>query len=280
MTDKDSFRRPAPRPSHAQPARAVQSAQSAQPVRPVQPAHPADTLRLAKRVAELFSCSRREAEQYVEGGWIMVDGIVVEESGARIGAAQSIVLLPDATLAPIEPVTLLFHKPAGVESLGDLTPALAFITPESRLIDDRSGQRFLHKHLRDLTLATPLGKVASGLVVLTQDFRVARKLVDDATRIEHEYVVEVAGTMIADGLALLNAGIPMPGRPPGAVKVSWQNETRLRFAAKALKTGHVTLMCEAVGMQVKSMRRIRVGRLAMAGLPSGHWRYLLGYERF
>jgi 23S rRNA pseudouridine2604 synthase len=236
------------------------------------PLRPADTVRLAKRVADAFACSRREAEQYIEGGWISVDGAVLEEPGARVVPGQAIAMLPQATL--------LVHKPAGMEALGDAQALLALITPAQRAADDRSGQRLLQKHLRGLTLATPLGKVASGLVVLTQDFRVARKLVDDAVRIEHEFIVEVTGAIAADGLQRLNEGIPLPGRPPGTVKVSWQNETRLRFAAKALKTGHVTLMCDAVGLQVKSMRRIRVGRIAMAGLASGHWRYLLGYERF
>lgn len=238
------------------------------------------TQRLARRVCALFGCSRREAEQYVEGGWVMVDGVVTEEPGARVRPLQTVSLLPEATLAPVEAVTIVVNKPAGLDALGDMTSLLGLLTPEARAADDRSGQRILRKHFSNLTLATPLAKIASGLVVLTQDYRVARKLVDEAARIEHEYVVEVTGAMAADGLARLNAGLPMPGRPPGPVKVSWQNETRLRFAAKALKTGHVTLMCEAVGLTAISMRRIRVGRLAMAGLPAGQWRYLLGYERF
>lgn len=238
-----------------------------------------DSVRLAKRLAELQACSRREAEQYIEGGWVLVDGEVVEEPGFRV-AQQRIELAPGATLAPIAPVTILVNKPAGLEALADPASILALVMPQSRAADDRSGQRFLQRHARDLTIATPLGKVASGLVVLTQDFRIVRKLVDDAVRIEHEYIVEVGGQIAADGLARLNAGIALPGRAPGAVKVSWQNETHLRFAAKALKTGHVTLMCEAVGLIPGAMRRIRVGRLPMAGLASGQWRYLMGYERF
>ncbi len=209
-----------------------------------------------------------------------VDGVVTEEPGARVHPLQMVVLLPEATLAPVEAVTILVHKPAGIDALGDLAPLLGLLTPAARAADDRSGQRILRKHHSNLILATPLPRIAGGLVVLTQDYRVARKLVEEAARIEHEYVVEVAGAMVENGLALLNAGLPMPGRPPGAVKVSWQNETRLRFAAKALKTGHITLMCTAVGLQATSMRRIRVGRIAMAGLPAGQWRYLAGYERF
>lgn len=238
-----------------------------------------DTVRLAKRLAEQVGCSRSEAEQYIAGGWVRVDGVVAEEPGMRVDR-QTVELLPDAIAAPIDAVTFLFHKPAGLEALADPAAVLGAIGPETRAIDDRSATRFLKHHLRELRLACPLGTVASGLIVLTQDFRVARKLIDDAARIELEYVVEVAGTIAADGLARLNAGIALPGRAPGPVKVSWQNETRLRFAAKTLKSGHVTVMCEAVGLRVVATRRIRVGRIAMAGLPLGQWRYLNGYERF
>ena len=238
-----------------------------------------ESTRLAKHVAERFACSRREAEQYIEGGWVMVDGVVIEEPGHRISSAE-VTLHPEATLALQPPVTLLLNKPAGLEALTDVSPLSPLLTPASRAADDRSGQRMLRRHFNDLTLATPLGKVASGLVVLTQDFRMTRKLVDDAIRIEHEFVVEVHGQIAADGVARLNAGIPLPGRPPGPVKVSWQNENRLRFAAKALKSGHITVMCDAVGLEVVGMRRIRVGRMPMAGLAEGQWRYLAAYERF
>lgn len=238
-----------------------------------------ESIRLAKHVAEHFSCSRREAEQYIEGGWVLVDGAVVEEPGHRVANAE-VTLHPDATLAPQAAVTILLNKPAGVEALADVALLLPYLTAAARAGDDRSGLRMLRRHLQQLTLATPLGKVCAGLIVLTQDFRVTRKLVDDAARIEYEFIVEVRGQIVSDGLARLNAGIALPGRPPGPVKVSWQNETRLRFAAKALKTGHVTVMCEAVGLQAVGMRRIRIGRLPMAGLAEGYWRYLAAHERF
>lgn len=239
-----------------------------------------DSIRLAKHLAKQIACSRSEAEQYIAGGWVLVDGVVVEQPGLRIDASAVVSLHPEASLAAIVAVTLLLHKPPGLELLDDPTPALALLCTSQRSSTDRSGQRLLQRHLQGLTIATPLGRAASGLVVLTQDFRVARKLVDDAARIEHEFIVEVSGQIAADGLARLNAGIALPGRAPGSVKVSWQNETRLRFAAKALKSGHICVMCAAVGLQVQGMKRIRSGRVSMASLAAGQWRYLLGYERF
>jgi 23S rRNA pseudouridine2604 synthase len=121
---------------------------------------------------------------------------------------------------------------------------------------------------------------ASGLLVCTQDFRVARKLNDDATTIEQEYVVEVAGELPPDGLKLLNHGLSYNGKALPPIKVSWQNETRLRFALKGVQNGQITHMCKSVGLQVLAMKRLRIGRVSMAKLQAGQWRYLSGYERF
>ena len=133
-----------------------------------------DSIRLSKRVAESVPCSRREAEQYIEGGWVTVDGIVIEEPGYRVTQQQSILLSPDATLIAVDPVTILLHKPAGI----DVATALASITPENLYAEDRSGIRFLKKHTVDLKPTDNLESYASGLVVFTQDWHVARKLID------------------------------------------------------------------------------------------------------
>jgi 23S rRNA pseudouridine2604 synthase len=239
-----------------------------------------ESVRLAKRVAELANCSRSEAECYIEGGWVTVDGEVVEEPGYRVQQHQ-ITLSPDASLAPIEPVTILLHKPAGLDvSDPSLQTLLSVVTPENRAPDDRSGIRFLKRHVSGLTLTDPLETDAGGLLVLTQDWRIARKLIDDALRIEHEYIVEVSGDLIAEGLALLNHGLTWNGKPLPPIKVSWQSEHRLRFGIKTPPRGLIAHMCGKVGLKVLAMKRIRIGRVPMAGLAIGQWRYLLGYERF
>ncbi len=239
------------------------------------------TIRLAKRVADMIPCSRGEAEQYIAGGWISVDGKVVEEAGARVADAQEVTLHPDATLAEIAPVTILLHKPAGFSASGDpaATPASELLGPAT-LAEGHGQPRFLKRHLAKLTLTAHLETRASGLVVYTQDFRVARKLIDDGARVEQEYIVEVKGAIIEGGLALLNHGLSYNGKEIAPMKVSWQNETRLRFALKGVRPGQIVNMCKAVGLQVVTMKRIRIGRVPMASLPEGQWRYLLDYERF
>lgn len=241
------------------------------------------SIRLAKHLAELVSCSRREAEQYIEGGWVKVDGEVVEEPGCRIGAQQQVELLPGATPEPQDPVTILFHKPAGLNLFADSPMAeLAsrLIAADKRAADDRAEHHFLKRHLVNLNLIEPLETLASGLLVFSQDWRITRKLVDDAAKIEHEFIVEVAGDIIPDGLKLLNHGLSFNRKPLPPIKVSWQNEKRLRFALKAPPRGLIVHMCEQVGLQAVAIKRIRIGRLPMAGLAVGEWRYLLGYERF
>jgi 23S rRNA pseudouridine2604 synthase len=243
-----------------------------------------NSIRLAKRVADMRPCSRREAEQYIEGGWVSVDGVVVEEAGARVAPGQQIDIDTNATLLDIVPMTILLHKPAGVNGgLGtDGAPALACLGPDTLLpaAQPTERQRFLKRHLANLTLTNPLSTAASGLLVYTQDFRVARKLVDEASRIEQEIIVEVAGELIPNGLALLNHGLPFNGKPLPQIKVSWQNEHRLRFALKGPLPGQIEHMCKLVGLSVVAIKRIRIGRVAMAGLPVGQWRYLQGFERF
>ncbi|CUI04458.1 rRNA pseudouridine synthase [Massilia antarctica] len=240
------------------------------------------TIRLAKRVSEMMPCSRAEADKYIAGGWIKVDGVVVEEAGARVADEQDVVIHPEATLVELAPVTILFHKPAGYSAGADTDaePAVNLLTQENLLVAEHGKQRFLKRHLANLTLTSPLEAKASGLVVFTQDFRVARKLVDEGAKVEQEFVVEVKGTIREGGLALLNHGLTFNGKEIAPMKVSWQNETRLRFALKGVKPGQLMHMCRLVGLSIVSIKRLRIGRVPMASLAPGQWRYLHDYERF
>ncbi len=223
-----------------------------------------NTVRLAKRLAEERPCSRREAELYIEGGFVSVDGEVVEEAGARVTMDQVITVADDATLLEIVPVTILLNKPAGAAQ------PLHLLNGDS-LTRTAPGQRFLKRHVTGQEQYLPLDAKTSGLTVFTQDFRVKRKLADEAAKMEQEIIVEVSGTISENGLQQLNT---ING------KVSWQNETRLRFAIKNPKPGLIEKLCKEVGLTVIAMKRIRIGRIAMASLPVGEWRYLQDHERF
>lgn len=234
-----------------------------------------EPVRLSKRLAELLPCSRREAELYIEGGWVTVDGQVVEEPQFKV-QEQAIVLLPGARAESQPPITLILHKPAGL----DAEHAVELLGAASRAADDSSGVHLLKRHLQRLSVPLALESEASGLLVLTQNWGVIRKLTDDFSKIEQEYIVEVVGSLSPEQLKQLQFGMSYRGRPLSPCKVSWQSETRLRFALKAPQPGQLGHMCRAVGLEVVGIRRIRIGGMAMAKLQPGQWRYLGANERF
>lgn len=242
-----------------------------------------ESVRLAKRVAELVPCSRREAEQYIEGGWVRVDGQVVETPQFRV-QDQNIELDPKATLAPSVPVTLLLHKPPGYGWNGAGRPALELLHAANRWNADRSGIRLLKRHVEQLVCVTPLEIAASGLLVFTQDWSIQRKLQQDAALVENETLVEVAGDVTAAVLRRLKRAPVIDGRAMAPAKVSISNQsagvTGLRFAVKGCLPGRIAQMCEQVALTIVAMKRLRVGRVPMAALPVGQWRYLLPHERF
>ncbi len=238
-----------------------------------------DSIRLSKRVAELSACSRRDAELTITGGWVRVDGVVVEEPQFRV-TDQRIEIDPKADLTQAEPVTLLLHKPAGVPMKALDQAATNLLSDATLWADESANIRPLKKHFSQLTVCVPLETDAAGLVVFTQDWRVVRKLTEDAATLEHEVIVEIIGELIPNGLKRLNKGIPYNGRTPPTLKVSWQNETRLRVALKGTQTGQIAHLCEAVGLEVVSMKRIRLGGISMGKLPAGQWRYMREDERF
>lgn len=236
-----------------------------------------DPIRLAKHLAKSLPCSRREAELYIVGGWVTVDGKVVEEPQFKV-SQQKIELHSEANLDPIAPVTILFHQPAATDN--KVIEPQSLISAATHAVDDYSGIRLIKQHFSRLSSCTPLERNAGGLVVFTQDGRVARKLTEDAATLEQEYIVEVSGELSNHNLRQLNHGITFNGQELSPIKVSWQNETRLRFALKGITPGQIAHMCLTVGLTLISMKRIRIGRVAMSKLQPGQWRYLKPIERF
>ncbi|UPQ83954.1 RNA pseudouridine synthase [Pseudomonas knackmussii] len=238
-----------------------------------------DPIRLSKRLAEQLGCSRREAELYIEGGWVSVDGHVIETPFFKVGD-QRIELLPGATATELPPVTLLLHKPAGQSTAADPAGAQLQLAEATHWSGDDA--RFIPRgrYFARQTALLPLEPDASGLVVFSQQREVIRKLDDPRDKLEQEYVVEVAGEPEEGGLALLAKGIGHRGKILPKAKASWQNETRLRMVLKAPQAGDIRRLCEAIGLEMLNCKRIRIGRLSMAKLPVGEWRFLGEHERF
>lgn len=251
------------------------------------------SIRLAKRLAEQQQCSRREAELLIVAGHVRVDGELVQLPEARVLPEQAITVDQGARPDAVPPVTLLLHKPAGYtqwpqdqggRNVPRNTPPSAYdlLKPETLAeVDTPHPIKVLQQHFRQLQAFLPIPLPASGLVVFTQDKRVARKLAEEGQWLEQECIAGVEGKIDEGGLELLQSGLPLRGNrrmPP--CKVSWQNERHLRFALKGIAPEEIESMCAAVGLTVVSLRRLRIGRVSLAQVPEGQWRYLMPWERF
>jgi 23S rRNA pseudouridine2604 synthase len=234
-----------------------------------------DPIRLDKRLTALLGCSRGDAQRYIEGGWVTVDGVVVEQPQTLV-TTETVVLRENAEAGRAESVSMLLHKPAGLPA----DQLCALVTPGTRSDLDATGVSLLQRHFHGLQLAMPLAAEDSGMVVVSQDGRILSYLKDRAPTLEQEYVVEVSGELAPYGLAKLAHGLSYRGWPLPPCKVSWQSETRLRFAIKPVQPGQLRDMCAQVGLQVVNIRRLRIGRVALGKLAPGEWRYLAPDERF
>lgn len=234
-----------------------------------------DPIRLDKRLTQLVGCSRGDAQRYIEGGWVTVDGAVVEQP-QRMVTDEVVTLRDNAEASRAASVSMLLHKPAGMRA----DQLCALVTPDSRSELDATGVSLLQRHFHGLQLGMALSAEDSGMVVVSQDGRMLSFLKDRSPTLEQEYVVDVSGELAPYGLARLAHGLSYRGWPLPPCKVSWQSETRLRFAIKPVQPGQLRDMCAQVGLQVTAIRRLRIGRVAMGKLAPGQWRYLAPDERF
>jgi 23S rRNA pseudouridine2604 synthase len=239
--------------------------------------------RLAKRLARELGCSRSEAERYVESGLVTVDGVVVDTPPSRVRDTQRVELVRGATLSATEPVTLLLNKPPGLKTGDAPDGAAGLLQASHRATGDHVPARVEPAHLRRQSCVTPLETTAGGLVVFSQDPRILRRLIEDASQLEHETMVDVAGA-VAQPLLVRLAIDPAEPRAPRAMRVSIGSSsdetTRLRFAIQGHQPGRIERACADAGLQVLAISRLRIGRVPLAGVPVGQWRYLGPEERF
>jgi 23S rRNA pseudouridine2604 synthase len=242
-----------------------------------------EKVRVSKLMSEQGICSRREADSYIERGWVLVDGVPVTELGTRIFPSQKITLARAAQSRQEASVTILLNKPVGYVSAQaekGYQPAITLVTAASRFGGDRSPLRFGPAHLKGLAPAGRLDIDSTGLLVLTQDGRIAKQLIGEDSGMEKEYLVRVEGKLAADGLALLNFGLSLDGAPLKRAEVRWQNKDQLQFVLREGKKRQLRRMCELVGLRVTGLKRVRIGNVRLADLPVGQWRYLRLDEKF
>ncbi|KAB0635338.1 pseudouridine synthase, partial [Burkholderia latens] len=249
-------------------------------------------MRLSKRMSELGLCSRREADEWIEKGWVLVDGERIDTLGTKVRPDQKIEIDERASAAQAAQVTILLHKPVGYvsgQAEDGYEPASVLITRANQWSGDRSGVRFSPQHLHALAPAGRLDIDSTGLLVLTQNGVIAKQLIGEQSDIDKEYLVRVRfGERLididqhfpAESLAKLRHGLELDGVPLKPAMVSWQNGEQLRFVLREGKKRQIRRMCELVGLEVIGLKRVRMGRVMLGALPQGQWRYLSADESF
>lgn len=269
-----------PIPQHLQARPTPPAYEERAPRRPVN-----EPPRLSKQISEMTQCSRREADEWIENGWVRVDGVVVTTLGTRVHPNAKIEIKEEASKHETESVTILLNKPldmaSGKTDGGEGSEgALQLIRPENRWAEDDTRFNFKATHLRGLALAGKLDAESTGMLVFTQEGSVARRITGDDTRLEKEYMVRVEGELSPEGMKLLNHGLSLDDVKLKKAQVSWQNEQQLRFVLHESRKRQIQRMCELVGLRVTSIKRIRIGSVSLGKLPPGQWRYLREGERF
>ena len=245
-----------------------------------------DPVRLNKRMAELGLCSRREADEWIERGWVRVNGEPAA-MGVKVLPQDRIEVDPKARGQQAQQVTILLHKPVGYvsgQAEDGHEPAVTLINPRTHWKGDGSSTRFSPGQLRGLAPAGRLDIDSVGLLVLTQDGRVAKTLIGEHTSVDKEYLVRVQytkeGKLPDADLKKLNHGLWMDGKPLLPAKVRWQNDDQLSFTLREGKKRQIRRMCEMVGLKVIGLKRVRIGKVKLGNLPEGQWRYLRADEQF
>jgi 23S rRNA pseudouridine2604 synthase len=247
--------------------------------------------RLARRVASLVPCSRTEAERYITGGWVKVDGQVVDRPEARVRDHQQVSVDPMASAEPLPPATVLWHKPAGVAVPDALQLptglALQWFDAPHRCAAEQALGALPRAQLHRLQPLLPLTIDVAGLMVLTQHPAISRRLTEGARDLEQEWFADLAPTeepataeARAAWLAAAQRARTDEARRHPPLRASWQSDARLRIAAKGWTAQALARHLAAAGVPVAQLRRQRIGRVGLSGLAAGQWRQLGIGERF
>lgn len=239
-------------------------------------------IRLSKLLAQRGVCSRREADDFIARGLVLVDGQPVSVLGTKVFLSQHIELAPQALIEQATFATILMNKPIGYvsgQAEKGYHPAVELVSASTQF-SECTGPRFSTEMLKGLAPAGRLDIDSTGLLVLTQDGRLAKRLTGDHGMIEKEYLVRVSGSLDSSGMQKLCHGIELDGRPLRPAHVEWLNRDQLRFVIVEGRKRQIRRMCEQVGLKVIGLKRVRIGNIRLGKLPEGEWRFLRPREEF
>jgi len=240
-----------------------------------------DLIRLSKLMSQRGLCSRREADRLIEQGLVRVDGEIVNTLGVKYPENVKIELTKRAQAIQNERVTIMINKPVGYvsgQAEDDYIPAVRLINNETQSRTDKTGLRIKSANFRGLAPAGRLDIDSQGLLILTQDGRVAKQLIGQNSELEKEYLVRVRGDISASQIEQLTFGLELDGKPLKRAKVRQLNPEQLQIILREGKKRQIRRMCEAVGLFVTGLKRVRIGELRLGKLEEGKWRFVRAEE--
>ncbi len=231
-------------------------------------------MRLSKYLSLKGLCSRREADQWITNGWVRVDGVVAH-LGQKVDQNSKVELAADAKQSQADYVTVMLNKHIGWVSAQPeppYKPAIELLTVQNHFGSETP--KVSPRNLHSLPVAGRLDIDSQGLLLFTQDGRLAKRIIGNDSEIEKEYLVRVDGKLTEKQLQLMRHGMVMDDEPLKPALVEWLNEDQLRIVLTEGKKRQVRRMCEASGLFVLALKRVRVGKLVLGNLPEGKWRYV------
>lgn len=227
--------------------------------------------RLQKLIAAAGICSRRQAEALIEAGRVMVNGHAAI-LGEQADPLRDTILVDGRPLKRGDPlVYLLMHKPVGVVTT----------------MSDPEGRPVVTDLLSEVKVRVyPVGRLdltTSGLLLLTNDGGLANHLAHPSHEVAKTYLVRVRGVLTAGVIKQLEEGVQLDDGPTAPAKVSKVRTSSgghswFELTIHEGRNRQVRRMCEAVGLPVSRLMRIRYAFLSLDELAPGQYRHLTPAE--
>lgn len=231
--------------------------------------------RIAKLMANRGLCSRREAERLIEQGLVSVNGTVVREQGSKASPDADIRVAPHGQAQLAEQVTIVLHKPVGVVSTqpeAGQTPAWKLVVA-ANLRGDAGGDALARALAEPWTLAVAgrLDRASRGLLLMTQDGNIARRVIG-GQGVEKCYLVRTETPATDLQIRKLCGPLRLDDEPLQPMRVERVDEQTLRFVLVEGKKHQIRRLCRRFGLEVGDLFRIAIGPLRLGDLPAGKWR--------
>lgn len=231
-----------------------------------------DIVRLQKYIAMCGKASRRKAEEMIERGRVSVNGQRITELGTKVEIGADTVSVDGKALEiTSKKYYIMLNKPVGVVST----------------VSDERGRPTVVDLLKEeiSTRIFPVGRLdydTEGLLLMTNDGDFAYRIAHPKFEMDKTYIASVGSGLTIAGINKLRRGVVIDGFKTSPAEVELlESDTSTNLVKITIHEGknrQVRKMFEAVGVKVKALKRVSIGRVELGNLPYGRWRYLTSHE--